>query len=363
MASSSLNPQMNADKRIQTSFSFKHDRPKMLKDFLKDDSFSCSSNDFRSNVTDHKPSPILIRSGSKAAATTFYALNKVIKAVKFFPFASVKSPLVLPRSISRKLSRRTRNRNETFPQDSVKVKDILRWRSFRDLAEEKTTPLDFSSSSSFPIQCSTTTAAATTGSTSTSTTTSCSKRSSWCDSDFTAADSPSWGGENDESWGSKTGRNPEGELSFEEAEQHSPVSVLVSPFCDEESIFPFHPSFSKRKCMFMQRYQEFMSLIELENLGESYVDNLLFDFFKNELAKNAKFGELDDCENLQNTAKSWINGEYEEVKDMKEVSVKDMERGVDWKEFKEEQQEMAMELEIQFLSDLFDELLNDFKFC
>ncbi|KAL2477762.1 uncharacterized protein Fot_46882 [Forsythia ovata] len=332
----------------------------MLKDFLKEDSFSCSSNDFRSNVTDHKPSPILLRSRSKAAATTFYALNKVIKAVKFFPFASVKSPLVLPRSISRKLSRRTRNRNENFPQVSVKVKDILRWRSFRDLAEEKATPLYFSSS--FPIHCTTTTTA-TTGST--STTTSCSKRSSWYDSDFTAADSPSWGGENDESWGSKTRRNPEGELSFEEAEQHSPVSVLVSPFCeDEESIFPFHPSFAKRKCMVMQRYQEFKSLIELENLGESHVDNLLFDFFKNELAKNAKLGEFDDCENLQNTAKSWIDGEYEEVKkDMKEASVKDMEKGLDWKEFKEEQQEMAMELEIRLLSDLFDELLNDFKFC
>ncbi|CAI9770248.1 unnamed protein product [Fraxinus pennsylvanica] len=326
----------------------------MLKDFLKDDSFSCSSNNLRlfprksprkSNVR-NKPSPILLRSGSKAAATTFYALNKVIKAVKFFPFASVKSPLVLPRSISSKLSRRTKNRNENFPQVSVKVKDILRWRSFKDLAEEKAMPLDFSSSS--PIWCTTTTTTTTTGST--STTTSCSNRSSWCDSDFTAADSPSWGGEK----GSKSRRNPEGELSFGEAEQHSPVSVLDSPFYeDDESIFPIHPTFAKTKCMFMQRLQQSERLLELENLGENREDNLLFDFFK---AKTN--GEFDDCEN---TAKPSINGEYEdwEAQDMKEVCVKDMERGLDWKEFKEEHEEMAMQLEIQLLSDLFEELLDD----
>ncbi|CAI9765211.1 unnamed protein product [Fraxinus pennsylvanica] len=345
MVSPSLDSQMNADKRFQSSFSFKN-RPRMLKDFLKDDSFSCPSNDpCKSNVT-NKPSAILLRSGSKAAETTFYALNKVIKAVKFFPFASVKSPLVLPRSISRKLSRRTKNRNENFPQVSVKVKDILRWRSFRNLEEEKATPLDFSSSS--PIR----TATTTTGST--STTTSCSKRSSWCDSDFTEADSPLWGGEHDESWGekgSKTRRNLEGESTYEEAEQLSPVSVLDSPFCEDgESIFPFHPTFPKRKCIFMQRLQQFEGLTELENVGESQVDNPLFDFFKN------------DCENFENTAKSWINGEYEnwEALDMKAACVKDMERGLDWKEFKDEQEEMAMELDIQLLSDLFDELLDDF---
>ncbi|XP_022872567.1 uncharacterized protein LOC111391559 [Olea europaea var. sylvestris] len=349
MASPSLDSQLNADKRFRSSFSFKN-RPRMLKDFLKDDSFSCSSNDFRSvprknlcksNVT-NKRSPILLRSGSKAAATTFYALNKVIKAVKFFPYASVKSPLVLPRSISRKLSRRTKTRNENFSEVSVKVKDILRWRSFRDLEEEKATSLNFSSSS--PIR----TATTTTGST--STTTSCSKRSSWCDSDFTAADSPLWGGENDKSWGekgSKTRRKLEGELTYEEAEQLTPVSVLDSPFCeDEESIFPFHLNSAQRKCMFMQRLQQFETLTELENLEESQVDNLPSDFFKNY------------CQNFENTAKSWINGEYEncEALDMKEACVKDMERGLDWKEFKDEQEEMAMQL----LSDLFDELLDDF---
>ncbi|CAA2951328.1 Hypothetical predicted protein [Olea europaea subsp. europaea] len=345
MASSSL------DQKFWSSFSFKHE-PRMLKDFLKDDSFSCSPNDdFRSfrgktrskSTVTNKPSPLLLRSGSKAAATTFYALNKVIKAVKFFPFASVKSPLALPRSISRKLSRRIKTRNENFPQVSVKVKDILRWRSFKDLAEEKDIPLDFSSSS--PIWCTTTT---TTGSTSTNT--SCSKKSSWCDSDFTAADSPPWGGEN----GSKTRRNLEEELSFGEAEQRSPVSVLDSPFYeDEESVFPFHPTIAKRKCLFMQRLQQFENLAELENLGENHEDNLLFDFFE------AKNGEFNDYEN---TAKPWINGEYEnwEVQDMKEVCVKDMERGLDWKEFKEEHEEMAMELEIQLLSDLFEELLEDF---
>ncbi|KAL0425933.1 UNVERIFIED_CONTAM: hypothetical protein Sradi_1128100 [Sesamum radiatum] len=84
-------------------------RPMMLKDFLRDDSHT-SLNGYPRNSRmllissqPNKPSGVLIRSRSKkAAATTISAIHKVINVVKLFQFGSVRSPLVLPRSISRK---------------------------------------------------------------------------------------------------------------------------------------------------------------------------------------------------------------------------------------------------------------------
>ncbi|XP_016480489.1 uncharacterized protein LOC107801648 [Nicotiana tabacum] len=257
-------------------------RPKLLKDFLlQDDPYSCSFNDIgshprklcKSTISNFHGSRIrsnkasshqLLRSRSSRAATaTISAINKVINIVKFLPFASVKSPSIFPLSISRKLSTRTNHRDNIIKQHSsnhdvsvkVKVKDILRWKSFRDLVDEKSTPLDSSYS---PNRCTTTT-------TNSTTTTISSKRTSWCDSDFTAEDLPSWWGENVEFLGEledgmkKVGRKNifeetvggygmgtiraikrdcKEELCFDENEQHSPVSVLESPFQedDEEGI-------------------------------------------------------------------------------------------------------------------------------
>lgn len=192
-------------------------RPKLLKEFLlQDDPYSCSSNPkklCKSNTStqnfhgsrinirsNNKGSSQLLRSRSSRAATaTISAIHKVINIVKFLPFASVKkSPSIFPRSISRKLSRRINHKKgqkhgkNNVDRDvavTVKVKDILRWKSFRDLAEEKSTPLDSSYS---PYRCATATT------TTTTTTTTSSKRTSWCDSDFTAEDLPSWWGENGE---------------------------------------------------------------------------------------------------------------------------------------------------------------------
>lgn len=65
---------------------------------------------------------------------------------------------------------------------SVKVKDILRWTSFRDLVEEISPPLDFTDSPHHYT---------TTGSIDSSFN---SKGSSWCQSDFTAEFSPCWSG-------------------------------------------------------------------------------------------------------------------------------------------------------------------------
>lgn len=152
---------------------FEH-RPMMLKDFLRDG--YCNSNGFRVNsrnkstalISSNKPSIVLLRSRSKrAAATTISAIQKVIKVVKFFHFESVK---VKPSDNSTKLDGGDAVR--------VKVKDILRWRSFRDLEmEEKKgcTPLDLPRSPDPTV---------------TTTSNSSSKRSSWRDSDFSEEELP-----------------------------------------------------------------------------------------------------------------------------------------------------------------------------
>lgn len=183
---------------------------RMLKDFLLDDSNSCSSNGFKSfprkpdssvrNLiqidlnSGHAKQQKLQRSRSKAASTTISAFQAMINAVvKNIHFASVKySPSILPRSLSRKLSKRNSQLNNGAESDDIKnitvrVKDIIRWKSFRDLAEEKSRPSDFASSPHH--QCTTTTATTTTTG---STCTPCSSNgSSWCDSDFTSECLPS----------------------------------------------------------------------------------------------------------------------------------------------------------------------------
>ncbi|XP_022759986.1 uncharacterized protein LOC111306360 [Durio zibethinus] len=175
-------------------------RPRMLKDFLLDDSNSCSSNGFKSfpriacqdcssnrnliqidlNSGHAKPNYAqrLQRSRSKAASTTISAFKAMINAVKRIHFMT--SPSILPRSLTRKLS--TRNSRLDFENKeseikiTVRVKDIIRWKSFRDLVEEKSRPSYFASS---PHGCTTITTAG-------STCTPCrSSGSSWCDSDFT----------------------------------------------------------------------------------------------------------------------------------------------------------------------------------
>ena len=189
-------------------------RPKLLKDFLiDDDSKSCSSSGFRSfpgkpfdstmktlieidlsdpkstanssnNIASHK----LLRSHSKAAAsTTISAFQAMINAVKNIHFTAVKSPSILPRSLSRKLSKKESQNKENEVKITVTIKDIIRWRSFRDTVEDKYLPPDSPSS---PHHCTTTT----TGSTSTTPR----SGSSWCDSDFTSDYLPSWNGNFDE---------------------------------------------------------------------------------------------------------------------------------------------------------------------
>ncbi|CAI9764824.1 unnamed protein product [Fraxinus pennsylvanica] len=360
----------------------------MLKDFLRDDYYS-------SNPC--KTSPVLLRSRSrKAAETTISAIYKVINVVKLFKFSSVKSPLVLPRSFSRKLSRGSRNRSESFQDVSVtvKVKDILRWRSFRDLVEEKSPP---------------------------GTTTTAALATTMEFHNFSEENIPFWCSENavflDENGVeigetclpkktvgqptndiSVTTRNPKGELSFEESEQHSPFSVLDSLYReDEESISPFQQKIfanvENRQCQLMQRIQEFekaeeKSIFDTEEVDEvnateekakqllghvkarelaknyeenPYLDHILLDFFRFKLATKGNFDDFEvDCVILRQ-AKSWINGEYNDSFEWAMQYVKDMERGLMWNnKLKEEQKKLAMDLEIEILRNLFAELLDDF---
>lgn len=166
-------------------------RPMLLKDFLRDDSPSKST---ALSSKSNSPHIVLLRSWSRRAAAS--RISAVHKVIKLLHLASSKSPSVLPRSLSRRLTKRGKEENDAVfgqsPEVKVKVKDILRWRSFRDLQAEddRPTPSDFAPS---PYRTATTTT--------TTTTTSCSKRSSWCDSDFTAEELPPWGGENEGFWG------------------------------------------------------------------------------------------------------------------------------------------------------------------
>ncbi|KAL0464728.1 UNVERIFIED_CONTAM: hypothetical protein Slati_0360400 [Sesamum latifolium] len=373
-------------------------RPMMLKDFLRDDSHT-SSNGFPMNSRmlissqPNKPSGVLIRSRSKkAAATTISAIHKVINVVKLFQFGSVRSPLVLPRSISRKFPKSRDHRNvvdiSDLPEVKVKVKDILRWKSFRDLVEDEPVPLDVPASPN----------RSTTG-----TTTSCSQRSSWCDSDFTAEDLPPWGGETGQFFGKKcflgqpADRKSKADWSmFEEMEQQSPVSVLDSPFRQvEEFLSPSHPTLANLETMLTRRpiqepkltiklsFKEEIAVSETTNAAEEKAKQLLshltdendknqedyltiLDFFMHELSTKEKFDDVEFDSEIVKTAKSWMNGEYDDesyewvVEDKRMAYVKDMEKGVCWHKFEQEQEEMSLELQVEVLDDLVNELLADF---
>ncbi|XP_009783129.1 uncharacterized protein [Nicotiana sylvestris] len=393
MASSCPNP--------HAKFSFES-RPKLLKDFLQDDiSFQSQSQKAYKSTSQrffNKNSSQLHRSrSSRAASATISAIHKVINIVKFLPFAYVKSPSILPRSISRKLSRRNHKETENYIMNhevsvtvKVKVKDILRWKSSKDLVEEKSTPLDYAYS---PFR---------------------------CDGDFTAENLSSWCGESDECYDKKNlleegvgrycARETRGiKLDPEEHyenEQHSPVSVLESPFReDQDEYVSYHRTLvdiDRRKCMLRERIQAFESLEEgntsyneedeeeqeqemheieekakkllcyfkeTENLWtedcETNVDDeLLLDFFWHELIQN----NVDESEMLMREAKCLINGEYNdefewEIEDKREVYIRDMQRLGRWNyKFEEEKEELALDLEFEVLNDLVHEVLADF-FC
>jgi len=160
-------------------------RPRMLKDFLSDNLNSCSSSGFKS--LPRKPTSMhtliemeLKSSSSPPSNSPFQILMNTIRSISFFN-SMRKSPSVLslPRSLSRKLSssRRRRTTRRTRSEGcndisitTVKIKDIIRWKSFRDIVEPPPPPLDFM------VEPTTTTTTTATWSTSSG--------SSWSESDF-----------------------------------------------------------------------------------------------------------------------------------------------------------------------------------
>ncbi|KAI4354969.1 hypothetical protein L6164_003789 [Bauhinia variegata] len=342
-------------------------RPRLLKDFLDETSNSCSSRGFKSfprkpisapnsssmrslieiDLNSRNSNPrILQRLSSKSAFQT------LVNAFKFrsISFSTVKSPSILPRSLSRKLSRRNSTRRENEKKASeikitVKIKDIIRWKSFRDLVEEQSPPLDCALS---PQRCTTTTTTA-----KDSTSSSCSSNgSSWSDSDFT----DSWDGnfavevaQNDVASGKmlppvvgkgkdsveKTTGKPsyaavgaKEVFSYQEEEQQSPVSVLD---VGEDEFSAFDQSLAnieRKKQKFMESIHKFENLakLDLENLEkwlssneneeydeveerarqllncvkaqfsdvQSYESNVLLDFFRDELNSRKKQTKNDD---------------------------------------------------------------------
>ncbi|KAH7514022.1 uncharacterized protein LOC107434890 [Ziziphus jujuba] len=260
----------------------KSTKPLMLKDYLMDDQSSCSSNGFKSfprrqccttvrfllesdlkkpnNTKRH-----LKRSRYRAASTTISALQRasvaVINVVKHFPFPSVKSPSrrrLLPRSVSRKLLRRS-FRKKTEKDDES---NIGRSRLFHEFLREHDKPSDQNTST-------TTVIIPRLSSTSTSS-------NSWAESEFTSDILPSSSGNSECSTGNDvvvvadsekdlsekvnkkvditvgddsmecsatancSFQNSKGWPNEEEKEQFSPVSVLDCPFEDEdEATSPF----------------------------------------------------------------------------------------------------------------------------
>ncbi|KAF8027209.1 hypothetical protein BT93_E0198 [Corymbia citriodora subsp. variegata] len=223
----------------------------LLKDFLREDSRPHSAN---------IEATTLLRSRSRRIS----ALETMINAFKNIPFgSSVNKPysIIFPRSLSRKLSaqrlpkksRKGDGHDHGHGGDgeqakmTVRIKDIIRWRSFRDLAEEPSWPSDFHTSP--PIQCSSAATVTTTGSS--SSTESNSNGSSWCESDFTLEFSPPWNGNFQEyskpcvgkytvealpgpTTGSFCDIEPKRVSFYEEKEQHSPVSVIDAEFGEDE---------------------------------------------------------------------------------------------------------------------------------
>ncbi|XP_042963923.1 uncharacterized protein LOC122297793 [Carya illinoinensis] len=313
-------------------------KPRMLKDFLSESSDSCPSGaGFKSFPTQpfsgagttcshdqchsnpNMKTMKLLRSRSKAAsAATISAVQALINAFKKYPpmFQSRKKYYLSSNEAGRSTS------DINGAKIRFRVKDIVRWSSFKDLVEEKSRTLDVDSSpddhhhhqqqQQYYYYCTTTNSSNTTCSSS-------SNGSSWCESDFTSSEylrsSSSWHGKSKEcvehevKAGKKylpsVGRDclevtagtesyadmevgPKMDQSeLEEKEQQSPVSVL--DFQDGENEEPFSAFTRSLACVertrqnLMQKIQRFESLVKPESFDlEEWMS----------MEENTEFGEV-----------------------------------------------------------------------
>ncbi|CAI0470583.1 unnamed protein product [Linum tenue] len=171
--------------------------PTLLKDFLLEDSITCASSSGFKSLPRKQPDGPKKMLTPQTSKSTVSALRAMINAVKSIQFVK-NPPSILPRSLSRRLlSRKTSSstKQDSFQFASVRiavtVKDIIRWKSFRDLQQEEEEARELSTP-----HCSiddTTETASSSGS----------KGSSWCDSDFSSE--WWWQGESGDFSGKKLG--------------------------------------------------------------------------------------------------------------------------------------------------------------
>ncbi|KAK2353876.1 hypothetical protein QL285_091458 [Trifolium repens] len=337
--------------------------------------------------------------------------------------------LSLPRTLSRKLSSKRTTKTTTqrckgereIEISTVKIKDIIRWKSFRDLQPSvPLPPLDFNC---YVTESSTVTTAATTCSSSDG-------GSSWSDGDFF---SDLWEAQNDGVGESKkssfssffVGKDSvapsfvgtKEDLTCQD-EQHSPVSVL---HVAENEFSIFDQSFAnieRRKQKFKQTADKFeshvkfdfasldgcLSLDENSYYDEEYKDDnkeevdqkveeldwveekanqllhcvkatcssvekcddnfgiVLLDFFKEELSGNRNQKRNSEEFEIMKIAEDWINESFENAYDIvhvnKDAYIKEMDRRDGWNRLEEEQEEMVFEIEAAILRSLVDEIFN-----
>ncbi|GAB4856938.1 hypothetical protein Ancab_014856 [Ancistrocladus abbreviatus] len=301
----------SSDQKPRSSFRSEK-RPWMLKDYLRDDFSSCSSNGFRSfprrqcciavrNLLEHEvrtrsSKRLLNRRAAVASKTMFSALQRasmaVINAVKLLPFKSstsssssvvvddrkqVKKSL-LPRSFSRKLFRFS-----LWTKSEEKDCMVEQWISS---AGEKYQPLDLTNTTTSTTVMDTTTTVWTCSGSNTSN--SGSKSDSWSDSEFTLEYLLASSSENDavdkkddevdsrRRVGVKAGEDTMVTAATkakwaneEEKEQFSPVSVLDLPDDHEDgsSSSPFTDKLfhlEGRRQKLMQKLRQFECLTQLE---------------------------------------------------------------------------------------------------
>ncbi|KAL8254013.1 hypothetical protein R6Q59_032234 [Mikania micrantha] len=337
--------------------------------------------------------------------------RSTISVILHAAVSSVKSSSSLRRSISRRFSNKNRSTSVCPPEPamvrttSVTVKDILRWKSFRDLADpvEINVPTVPESTVGSP-RCTTTT---------TTTSSAGTPRSSWCDSDFSVDDSPACFRESSDDMevngkknfhintagGERNIGDPKDRIVLlEEDEQFSPISVLDFTQEHEETFSPFQQILAdteRRNITFKQRIQNFIEVDEFNkhvelNDTESFrieeqaielmesvkttssieewdlsLDCLLIDFFRGELITSKKVNNNGELESrVLSGAKSWVRGEDDgslerEIKCKREVCIREMDKRWNLRDFEDDQKEIVIEMEKMMLNYLLDDLSVD----
>ncbi|CAA7017391.1 unnamed protein product [Microthlaspi erraticum] len=389
-------------------------RPRMLKDCLLEDSNSCSSNGFKS-IPRRPPLGTFLMIPKRKQ---FSALQAMINAVKNIRSNAVKSTPFLPRSLSRRSPSKNKVENQASVTTIVRVKDIVRWRSSKDLHE------DISHFEPSPPHQNTAKTMTTTTTTRSSSTSSSTSGSSWCDSDYTSEFLPSssWGGNVKECSENKlqsvgedsctavitdadTDVGPEDDL------QNSPVSVLEiqDDELSDSSFSQCLDNVERTKEKLMQTIQRFENLANIStfNLDEwvqtdeescmegrrdtdnqyddevadeveekasqlwnrvkerhaiwIHEEHLIMDYFRDELMQRTE-GDEHFEDQLVGEAKGWLQGkrvsefEHGTREQRRQACAREIERR-EWNEkrMKEEREEVALQIE----DGLFNFLMNE----